>query len=109
MIVAVSIPEESPEMLWVLLAIQRGPARYLECMPCRNRAEHVPVEVTHLHGDTAVGSDLEMQLALLGAQLLIHAGSRVHVLEHRRRRRGRKRAHVDGGVERCAEIGLRCR
>src|SRR4051812_7674618 len=55
MIVAVSIPDESPEMLCVLLAIQRGSARHVECLRCRDRANHVPVEVTHLHGHAAVG------------------------------------------------------
>src|SRR3954451_21170813 len=109
MIVAVSIPDESPEMLWVLLAIQRGPASHVERLRRRDRPDHVAVEVAYLHGHVAAVGHLEVQLALLVAQLAVDAGCRVHVLEHRRRRRRGERAHVHCGVERRAEVRLRCR
>src|SRR5205085_9384572 len=95
MIVFVSSPEASPEMFWVAevaisrnaslpgsrrpaasqawrrsLALERGPRRNRERVRRRDRADHVPVEVAHLHDHAAVLRGLEVQLALLRAQLL---------------------------------------
>jgi hypothetical protein len=83
MIVAVSRPDDSPEMLCVA------------------------VEVAHLHDHAARRGRLEVQLTLLGAQLGGHAAGLVHLLEHFVGRRCGKCAHVDvirGSIERRAEV-----